>query len=151
MSFNIINPHLHVFHVCKVESLHFIDQVLKTIFISKVTLVQVTCDHEFRSRSDAGDEHLHLVWCSVLHFIGDDETICKCSPSHVPQGFDENISFNLYFRHVIFKNIKHWSCPWFHLSFHRSRQVPMSSSAATIGRVNMTLVLFVSKIWSMAT
>src|SRR6056300_1709035 len=104
--------------VLEILTLHFIYEIFKAIFWSQIRLFEVTRDYEFGSFSNSSKKHLHLIRCGVLHLIGDDQSVIKCSTSHIPEWFYFNISINLVIRKVLFKNVKHGFGPRLHLLVH---------------------------------
>ncbi|ADQ90950.1 hypothetical protein MpV1_027c [Micromonas sp. RCC1109 virus MpV1] len=118
MTDNIIIFHFYMCDVIQLLALHIINEIFKTIFWTQIRLLQVTRDDEFRPFTDTCQQHLHLIWGCVLHFIGDDECIVKCPTTHITQWFYGYISIHLTMTEILFENVVHWLRPWFHFLIH---------------------------------
>src|SRR5208282_2890935 len=66
--------------------------------VGQVDLGDVTSDHGLGIKSQAGDEHLHLLGGGVLRLVEDDERIVESASTHEGDGSDlDDIFFEIAF------------------------------------------------------
>ena len=60
------------------------------IGVGQVNLSKVACHHRLGPKTDASEEHLHLLRRGVLRFIQNDEGIVQSASAHVGKGGNLN-------------------------------------------------------------